>query len=154
MNIKNLLADALESAAARIRANSCGMTNEEMEIALHKMLYMLNGDRHFTEDTARPVIAKMYYFASETEKCYAPFFDYKVLRKAYEKIKNTIPDDYGFWDFAVTANLMYSNHIDTLRGWFKRKDVLLDKTCDLARSFLLDEDTDHPTDKIWWYINS
>lgn len=99
MNIKNLLADALESAAARIRDNSCGMTNEEMKIALHKMLYMLDGDKHFTEDTARPTIAKMYYFASETETCYAPFFDYKVLREAYEKKKNTIPDDYGFWDF-------------------------------------------------------
>lgn len=44
MNIKILLADALESAAARIRSNTCDMTNEE--IASHKMLYLLDGDRH------------------------------------------------------------------------------------------------------------
>lgn len=101
-----------------------------------------------------PILHRSIFFFYEQGLKYAPFFDYEVLREAYDRIKATIPDDYGFWDFAVTANLMYSNHIDTLRCWFKKKDMLLNKTCELARSFLLDGDTEHPTDKIWWYINA
>ena len=125
-----------------------------LEEALHRMLYLLQADRHFTEDTARPAIARMYFFTSDTEKCYAPFFPYDELRQAYVKMRPTIPDDYNFWDFAVTVNLMYSNHIDTLRFWFRDRSKLLQKSCQLALSFLLDEDTAHPTDKIWWYVNA
>lgn len=50
MNVRNLLADAFDSAASRIRNNSCGMTDQEMESALHKMLYLLDSDHHFNED--------------------------------------------------------------------------------------------------------
>lgn len=42
MNVRNLLADAFDSAASRIRNNSCGMTDQEMESALHKMLYLFD----------------------------------------------------------------------------------------------------------------
>lgn len=59
MNVRNLLADAFDSAASRIRNNSCGMTDEEMESALHKMLYLLDSDHHFKEDNARATIAQM-----------------------------------------------------------------------------------------------
>lgn len=40
------------------------------------------------------------------------------------------------------------------RSWFRDRSRLLQKSCELARSFLQDEDTDHPSDKIWWYVNS
>lgn len=53
MNVRNLLADAFDSAASRIRNNSCGMTDQEMESALHKMLYLLDSDHHFNEDNAQ-----------------------------------------------------------------------------------------------------
>lgn len=154
MNIRNLLADALDSASARLRNNTCGMTDDEMEAALHRMLYLLQTDRHFTEDTARAAIARMYYFADDTHKCFAPFFTYDDLHAAYTHMLPTIPDDYNFWDFAVTVNLMYSNHIDTLRAWFRDRSRLLQKSCELARSFLLDEDTEHPTDKIWSLVST
>ncbi len=154
MNVRNLLADAFDSAASRLRNNSCGMTDQEMEVALHKMLYLLDSDHHFNEDNARAAIARMYYFIDDTHKCYAPFFSYEEIKAAYDKMQPTLPDDYNFWDFCVTVNLMYSNHIETLRTWFRDRSRLLQKSCELARSFLLDEDSDHPTDKIWWYVNS
>ena len=118
------------------------------------MLYLLDSDHHFNEDNARATIARMYYFVDDTHKCYAPFFPYEDIRAAYDKMYLSLPDDYNFWDFCVTVNLMYSNHIGTLRSWFHDRSRLLQKSCELARSFLLDEDTDHPTDKIWWYVNS
>lgn len=154
MNVRNLLADAFDSAAIRLRNNSCGMSDKEMEAALHKMLYLLDNDHHFSEADARAAIARMYYFRDDTHKSYAPFFPYEDIRAAYDKMYLTLPDDYNFWDFCVTVNLMYSNHIETLRSWFRDRSRLLQKSCELARSFLLDEDTDHPSDKIWWYVNS
>lgn len=66
MNVRNLLADAFDSAASRIRNNSCGMTDQEMESALHKMLYLLDSDHHFNEDNARATIARMYYLTTRT----------------------------------------------------------------------------------------
>lgn len=154
MKIENLLADTLECAAQRLRSNTCGMTDEEMETALHRMLYMLNSDRHFSEDTARSVIARMFYFADETHKVYAPFFAYEDVKQSYESMCSSIPDDYNFWDFCVTVNLMYSNHVTSLHPKTTDREKLLRQSCTLAINFLLDEDTDHPTDKIWWYINS
>lgn len=130
------------------------MTDEEMETALHRMLYMLNSDRHFSEDTARSVIARMFYFADETHKVYAPFFAYEDVKQSYESMCSSIPDDYNFWDFCVTVNLMYSNHVTSLHPKTTDREKLLRQSCTLAINFLLDEDTDHPTDKIWWYINS
>lgn len=94
----------------------------------------------------------LFYFL--IDKCYAPFFAYEEIKSAYDKMQPTLPYDYNFWDFCVTVNLMYSNHIETLRLWFRDRTRLLQKSCELARSFLLDEDSDHPTDKIWWYVNS
>lgn len=44
MNVRNLLADAFDSAASRLRNNSCGMSDKEIENALHKMLYLLDND--------------------------------------------------------------------------------------------------------------
>ena len=98
MNVRNLLADAFDSAASRIRNNSCGMTDQEMESALHKMLYLLDSDHHFNEDNARAAIARMYYFVDDTHKCFAPFFPYEDIRAAYDKMQPTLPDDYNFWD--------------------------------------------------------
>lgn len=154
MKIANLLADALDCASRRLRTGTCGMTDDEMETALHRMLYMLDSDRHFTEDTARPAIARMFYFSDETHKVYAPFFPYDEVRASYDAIRPSIPDDYNFWDFCVTVNLMYSNHVTSLHPKTTDRTKLLSQSCSLALNFLLDEDTDHPTDKIWWYINS
>lgn len=66
MNVRNLLADAFTSAATRLRNNSCGMSDQEMETALHKMLYLLDNDHHFNEADARAAIARMYYFRNGT----------------------------------------------------------------------------------------
>lgn len=87
MNVRNLLADAFTSAATRLRNNSCGMTEQEMENALHKMLYLLDNDHHFNEADAPAAIARMYYFCDDTHKCYAPFFPYEDIRAAYDKTK-------------------------------------------------------------------
>lgn len=154
MKIANLLADALDCASQRLRAGTCGMSDEEMETALHRMLYMLDSDRHFNEDSARQAIARMFYFADETHKIYAPFFPYEDVRTAYNALKSSIPDDYRFWDFCATVNLMFSNHVAAMHPKTADRDKLLQQSCQLAVNFLLDEDSDHPTDKIWWYINS
>lgn len=96
MNVRNLLADAFTSAATRLRNNSCGMSDQEMETALHKMLYLLDNDHHFNEADARAAIARMYYFRDDTHKSYAPFFPYEDVRAAYDKMYLTLPDDYNF----------------------------------------------------------
>lgn len=49
-------------------------------------------------------------------------------------------------------NLMYSNHIELVRKWTKDKGSMIGRMSELSVSFLNDEDTVHPTDKIFWYM--
>ena len=105
--------------------------------------YFMSGNSHFNEISARGCIAQMYYYRSDTEKAFAPYFSYEEVREEYEKVADAIPD-YNLWDFAVTMNLVYSNHIESV----------INKITDLSVSFLSDEDTNHPTDKIFWYVTA
>ena len=78
---------------------------------------------------------------------------FEELKKEYDRLAWDIPD-YNFWDFAVTMNKMYADHIDVVGKWSKNKDTTRKRISELAISFLCDESTNHPTDKIWWYMNS
>ena len=82
-----------------------------------------------------------------------PYFSYDEVKNEYEKVAHLIPD-YNQWDFAVTMNLVYSNHIDLVRKWSRSEDSVIHKITDLSVSFLCDEDTNHPTDKIFWYMTA
>lgn len=154
MNIRTLLADALDCASLRLRNDTCGMTESEMETALHRMLYLLNSDRHFDEPSARAAIARIFYFSSDTQRTYAPFFTHAETLRAWHHAQAAIPDDYNYYDFCVTLNIVFSDHYEALRPLLADRPRLLLRTAALARTFLLDEDTRHPTDKIWWYVHS
>lgn len=132
--------------------DECGLDEYQREAAYRSVQYYKNGVSHFTESTARGCIAQMYCFTDETTKRYAPFVDYNTVREEYEKVKDDIPD-YNLWDFAVTLNLVYSNHADAVGRWTRNKGKLAERMKELAVGFLNDVDTDHPTDKIWWYMN-
>ena len=105
-----------------------------------------------TSNWADPA-SNIYYFDDDVHKKYAPYFGFDELKEDYDRLSWNIPD-YNFWDFAVTMNKMYADHIDVVGKWSKNKDTTRKRISELAISFLCDESTNHPTDKIWWYMNS
>lgn len=108
---------------------------------------------HFDEKLGRACIANIYYFKDDVTKEYAPFFDYKEMKEEYDKQAWMIPD-YTMWDFTVTMNKMFAENIDVIGKWSRSKETLKKRISELSVSFLCDESTNHPTDKIWWYMNS
>lgn len=140
------------NAVRMLENNECGFDDIQREAAMRTLDYYMTGNSHFTELSARGCIAQMYYYKNDTEKVFAPFIGYKEARGLYDKVKDTIPD-YNFWDYAVTINLAYSNHADLVKKWTKDKGKLAERMSELSVSFLCDEDTAHPTDKIFWYMN-
>lgn len=152
MELQSLLSKA-RNAVRMLENNECGLDDIQREAAMRTIDYYMNGNSHFTELSARGCIAQMYYYEDDTNKVFAPYFDYKEVKTEYDKVKNMIPD-YNFWDYAVTLNLAYSNHFDVVKKWTKDKRKLTERLSELAVSFLCDEDTAHPCDKIFWYMNS
>lgn len=140
------------NAVRMLENNECGFDDIQREAAMRTLDYYMTGNSHFTELSARGCIAQMYYYKNDTEKVFAPFIGYKEARGLYDKVKDAIPD-YNFWDYAVTVNLAYSNHADLVKKWTKDKGKLAERMSELSVSFLCDEDTAHPTDKIFWYMN-
>ena len=108
---------------------------------------------HFDEHLGRACIANIYYFDDDVHKNYAPYFDYQDVKKEYDRLAWSIPD-YNFWDFAVTMNKMYADHIDVVGRWSRSEETTKRRIAELAVSFLCDDSSNHPTDKIWWYMNS
>lgn len=135
-----------------LERGECGLSPEDEESAFRAVQYYKNSQRHFDELSARAAIAKMFYFVGESEKAFAPFFDYDEARELYDSVADRLPG-YNFWDFAVALNLIYSNHIDVIKGWTRDKAKLGKRITELVVTFLIDEDSNHPFDKIWWYVN-
>ncbi len=128
----------------------CGLDAIQTENAFRYIQYLKDGDGHFNEYTARACIANMYYYVDDTHRRYAPFYDYEKVKAEYAKVEDQIPD-YNVWDFAVTVNKMYSDHIQLIKKWSKNEESVDKKISELSVSFLADEDTNHPTDKIFWF---
>ena len=152
MDSQALLSKA-RNAVRMLENDECGLDGIQREAAMRCLDYYMNGNSHFTELSARGCIAQMYYYEGDTKKVFAPYFDYKEIRDEYEKVKDMILY-YNMWDYAVTMNLAYSNHWEVVRKWTKSKEKLTERMSELAVSFLCDEDTAHPCDKIFWYMNS
>lgn len=152
MDSLKLLAKA-RNAVRMLENNECGFSKEQEEAAMRTLDYYMTGNTHFTEISARGCIAQMYYYKTDTEKEFAPFFDYQAVKNIYKEYSYLVPD-YNVWDFAVTMNLIYSKHISIIKKWSKNKDILNKRIAELAISFLTDDNTTHPTDKIWWYMNN
>lgn len=150
MESLRLLAKA-RNAVRMLENNECGLDKIQEEAAMRTLDYYMTGNSHFTELSARGCIAQMYYFEGDYEKAYAPFFGYEEIKEEYECIKDEIPD-YNVWDFSVTVNLVYSNHHDTIGKC--KKGSAIKRVSEMAVEFLSDEDTAHPYDKIWWYMNT
>ena len=150
MEYLKLLAKA-RNAVRMLENNECGLDKVQEEAAMRILDYYMTGNSHFTEFSARGCIAQMFYFKNDYNKAYAPFFEYEEIKKEYKKVMDDIPN-YNVWDFAVTMNLIYSNHHDSVEKWQKGK--LVKRISCLAVEFLNDEDTAHPDDKIWWYMNT
>ncbi len=146
-----LLVSEVSNALRMLQNGECGLDAIQTENAFRYIQYCKNGVSHFDECTARGCIATLYYYEDDTHRVYAPFFDYEEVKAEYRKFADQIPD-YNLWDFAVTMNLIYSNHSDLVKKWSKSEESIIKKISDLSVSFLNDEDTNHPTDKIFWYM--
>ena len=131
----------------------CGFSEEEERIVQRNLLYWMERRHHFDEKLGRACIANIYYFKDDVTKEYAPFFGYEEMKEEYDKQAWMIPD-YTMWDFAVTMNKMFAENIDVIGKWSRSKETLKKRISELSVSFLCDESTNHPTDKIWWYMNS
>lgn len=151
MDSLRLLAKA-RNAVRMLENNECGLDKIQSESAMRTLDYWMNGNTHFSELSARGCIAQMYYFIDDTRKKFGPFIDFEEVKRDFEEVRDDITE-YNLWDFAVTLNLMYSDHADVVKEWTKGEKRLEDRMVKLAVSWLNDEDTSHPTDKIWWYMN-
>lgn len=150
--MQRLLVSEVRTALSVLERGECGFNDEQTEAAFRAVQYFKTGVCHFTEETARGCIAQMYYYVGETDRRFAPYFQYDEMRSQYEDVASEIPD-YNEWDFYVTMNLVYSNHHELIEKWTRKKDDVVNRVCLMAVSFLNDVDTRHPTDKIWWYMN-
>lgn len=148
---QRLLASEVSNALRMLQNGECGLDAIQTENAYQYIQYLKNGVSHFDEYMARCRIATMYYYKDDSHRVFAPFFDYEEVKEEYKKVCDQIPD-YNLWDFAVTMNLIYSNHHDLVKKWSKNKESVIKKMSELSVSFLNDEDTNHPTDKIFWYV--
>lgn len=146
------LLSKVRNAVRMLENNECGLDKLQEEAAMRELEYYMSGVSHFDELSARGCIAKMYYYVDDTSKEFGPFVSYDNVKNDYEEVKDDIPD-YNVWDFAVTLNLMYSDHAEVVKKWTKGNDKLEKRMVELAVSWLNDEDTNHLTDKIWWYMN-
>lgn len=135
-----------------IEGDDCGMSEAEIDSAMREIDYYMGDVRHFGEMSARRSIATMYYYTGETERRFGPYVDYGRVKELYEGVKDSIPD-YNVWDFAVTLNLMYTEHADTVGRWTRGEDRLERRMTELAVGWLNDEVTNHLTDKIRWYMS-
>ena len=153
MDLSKSLYHVAKSAFRMLQNDECGFTEEEEQIVQRNLLYWMERRHHFDEHSGRSCIANIYYFDSDVHKEYAPYFDFEELKKEYDRMACIIPD-YNFLDFAVTMNKMYADHIDVVGRWSKSKETTRKRISELSVSFLCDESTNHPTDKIWWYMNS
>lgn len=136
-----------------LRDGECGFSEEEERIVRRNIMYWMERRHHFDERLGRACIANIFYFVDDSRKEYAPFFSCQEMREEYDRWAWCIPD-YNFWDFAVTMNKMYADHIGVVGRWSRSKDTVKRRIADLAVGFLCDNSSNHPTDKIWWYMNS
>lgn len=153
MDLSRSLSHVANAAFQMFQNGECGFSEVEERIVQRNLLYWMERRYHFDEKLGRACIANIYYFKDDVTKEYAPFFDYKEVREEYDKQAWMIPD-YTMWDFAVTMNKMFAENIDVIGKWSRSKETLKKRISELSVSFLCDESTNHPTDKIWWYMNS
>lgn len=153
MDLSRSLSHVANAAFQMFQNGECGFSEEEERMVQRNLLYWMERRHHFDEELGRACIANIYYFKDDVTKEYAPFFDYKEVKEEYDKQAWMIPD-YTMWDFAVTMNKMFAENIDVIGKWSRSKETLKKRISELSVSFLCDESTNHPTDKIWWYMNS
>lgn len=153
MELSKSLLHVAGSAYRMLQDGECGFTEEEEEIVRRNLLNWMDNRHHYDEKSGRACIANIYYFKDDTHKEYAPYFDHEDIMGEYRRLRDEL-FGYTYWDFAVTLNVMFSNHHETLKKVSKKGEELLRMTGRMAVNFLNDEDTGHPTDKIWWYMNS
>ena len=153
MDLSRSLSHVANAAFQMFQNGECGFSEEEERMVQRNLLYWMERRHHFDEHSGRACIANIYYFDSDVHKEYAPFFGYEEMKEEYDKQAWMIPD-YTMWDFAVTMNKMFAENIDVIGKWSRSKETLKKRISELSVSFLCDESTNHPTDKIWWYMNS
>lgn len=153
MDLSRSLSHVANAAFQMFQNGECGFSEEEERIVQRNLLYWMERRHHFDENLGRACIANIYYFKDDVTKEYAPFFGYEEMKEEYDKQAWMIPD-YTMWDFAVTMNKMFAENIDVIGKWSRSKETLKKRISELSVSFLCDESTNHPTDKIWWYMNS
>ena len=153
MDLSRSLSHVANAAFQMFQNGECGFSEEEERIVQRNLLYWMERRHPFDEKLGRACIANIYYFKDDVTKEYAPFFGYDEMKEEYDKQAWMIPD-YTMWDFAVTMNKMFAENIDVIGKWSRSKETLKKRISELSVSFLCDESTNHPTDKIWWYMNS
>ena len=116
------------------------------------MVYGVLSEEHFDKHFADDAISKMWYEDADGTKHMAPFFSDNEIREAFDKHQDDI-SDYTIYDFAVTMNLLRSDHHLMLERYSNDADELNEMVVLMAIEYLQDPDCLHPTSKIWHTIN-
>ena len=116
------------------------------------MVYGVLSEEHFDKHFADYAISKMWYEDADGTKHMAPFFTDEEIKDVFDKHKDDI-SDYTIHDFAVTMNLLRSDHHLLLERYSEDAGELKEMVVLMAIEYLQDQDCLHPTSKIWHNIN-
>lgn len=122
---------------------------------LMRRLYEAMTEGHYDEHFAKMDVAKMYYTDDAGQKKYAPYWSDEQVKAVYDSVHTLIPDEYNFWDFYVTLQMIKSDYCPLLRKWFPNAtpEEMDKKLVELAINWLNDSDNPFGDEKIWKYLN-
>ena len=129
-------------------------SNPEWYWKLVKGMYASMNGKHFNEEFGKWQVEQMHFKDKSGAIHKAPYWSDETIKSVYEAHKNKM-NNYPFWDFYVTLNMMKADNYCMLKGWYPNtNDEELDaKIIEMAINYLNDDDAPNPQTKIWSYFN-
>ena len=127
---------------------------EESRRALLADIYGLMSGGHYNEEFAMACVAKMYFVDKAGNKHHAPYWSTDQVREVYTMAKGNIPQQYNFWDFFVTFNMVASDNWLLYHEWWPdmTEAMARQKFGEAAVNWLNDQDWKSDS-KIWDYLH-
>lgn len=128
--------------------------DEKQIRCLMRDLYGVMSSGHYNQEYALSDVEKMYYTDEDGKKHLAPYWSEEQVRKVYDQYKRVIPQEYNFWDFYVTLNMIKSDNCPLLMSWFPdaTTEEYEKRLIELSINYLKDDDNPFGTEKVWGYL--
>lgn len=109
---------------------------------------------HYDREYAEYDISKMWYKTPDGVMHKGGKWTIEEIVPIYNKHKTVLTKPYNVYDYAVTANMIYTDQIVILKSWFPSdtEEQINDKIFQLVDNWLNDPDYAEEGDKIWDYF--